>query len=390
MEPAPPHPPGTTHPHVLRRPPPFPASLSRRPSFPPPASRLPPLASRPPFPTSRLPPTVSRLLRQADYSRPTTALRTISMSSSPGFLSSVDDWFLIGEPNLATTSDSDSASSTKLSVIETSLEIQDMNAYKAIKGDSVLCWIRTMVANQLAMDAPGWAHTFAKQASGTYNNQWMVLDVNKAQEAAMAAIVPGLGELPADTFWVLEEVPGLVHAEDQSGHLNTYGFWSSFNEVYYSDTASIAGDTHDYYEDIRYRIFDELQAGVNSSGDFARLIAWNDYQHDAVSQSPMEAVMARGDLETNPTWMVAGGGIDAKYSTVSMAAENLGSYARAGPTDDDQPSFCWSRAFESTPHAGHPRCFEYEWGKFAPLDVEALLEKRPSRRGGSDDGGDTP
>ena len=302
------------------------------------------------------------------------------MSSSPGFLSSIDDWFLIGEADL-TTSDShynpnSRLPSTRLSVIETSLEIQDINAYKAIKSASVLCWIRTMVANQLGMDAPGWAHTFAQQASGTYNNQWMVLDVNKAQEAILKA-----GELPDDTFWVIEEVPGLVHAEDQSGHLNEHGFWSSFNEVYYSDTASIAGDAHDYYENLRFKIFDELQAAVNSSGDFARLIAWNDYQHDSVSQSPMEAVMARGDLETNPTWMVAGGGIDAKYSSVSMAAANLGSHARAGPTDDDQPSFCWSRAFDSTPHAGHPTCFEYEWGMFAPLDIAALLEKRPSHRG---------
>ena len=324
----------------------------------------------PPSPAS-----LSRLLRPVSPPpRQATALRTISMSSSPGFLSSIDDWFLIGEPNL-TTSDSHFAS-TKLSVIETSLEMKDMNAYKAIKSASVLCWIRTMVANQLATDAPSWAHTFGQQASGTYNNQWMVLDVNKAQAATMTA-----GELPDDSFWVIEEVPGLVHAEDQSGHLNKYGFWSSFNEVYYSDTASIAGDTHDYYEQLRFKIFDELQAAVNSSGDFARLIAWNDYKHDSISQSPLEAVMARGDLETNPSWMVAGGGIDAKYSTVSMAAANLGSHARAGPTDDDQPSFCWSRAFESTPHAGHPRCFEYEWGKFAPLDVAALLQQSPSHRG---------
>ena len=54
-----------------------------------------------------------------------------------------------------------------------------------------------MVANQLAMDAPGWAHTFAKQASGTYNNQWMVLDVHKARQAVASA-----GELLDDTFWL--------------------------------------------------------------------------------------------------------------------------------------------------------------------------------------------
>ena len=77
-----------------------------------------------------------RLLRQV------TALRTISMSSSPGFLSSVDDWFLIGGPNL-TTSDGQDASAT-LSVIETSLEIEDVQAYTAIRSDSVLSLTLTL------------------------------------------------------------------------------------------------------------------------------------------------------------------------------------------------------------------------------------------------------
>ena len=65
---------------------------------------------------------------------------------------------------------------------------------------------------------------------------------------------------------MLEEVPGLVHAEDQSGHLNKYGFWSSFNEVYYAATASIAGVQVDYYyEQVRFKLFDERQVLVNSS-----------------------------------------------------------------------------------------------------------------------------
>ena len=57
-----------------------------------------------------------------------------------------------------------------------------------------------------------------------------------------------------------------MHAEDQSGHLNKYGFWSSFNEVYYAATASIAGVQVDYYyEQVRFKLFDERQVLVNSS-----------------------------------------------------------------------------------------------------------------------------
>ena len=65
---------------------------------------------------------------------------------------------------------------------------------------------------------------------------------------------------------MLEEVPGLVHAEDQSGHLNKYGFWSSFNELYYAATARIAGvQVGYYYDQVRFKLFDERQVLVNSS-----------------------------------------------------------------------------------------------------------------------------
>ena len=60
--------------------------------------------------------------------------------------------------------------------------------------------------------------SFATDASGTYNNQWLVLDVTRAAWR----LAHGMA-LQADTFWVLEEVPGLVHAEDQSDHVRLLG-----------------------------------------------------------------------------------------------------------------------------------------------------------------------
>ena len=76
-----------------------------------------------------------------------------------------------------------------------------------------------------------------------------------------------------------------------------------------------------------------------------------------------------GDLRADANTKSAGGGIDAKYSTVTAAADGLTSYGRAGPTNDDQPTFCWTREFSSTPHVGHPQCFDFEWSKFVPRVV---------------------
>lgn len=36
-----------------------------------------------------------------------------------------------------------------------------------------------MVANRLATDGKSWSDIFQQYNSGTYNNQWMVVDYNK-------------------------------------------------------------------------------------------------------------------------------------------------------------------------------------------------------------------
>ena len=102
----------------------------------------------------------------------------------------------------------------------------------------------------------------------------------------------------------------------------------------------------------------------------ARVIAWNDYQHDPIATGPGEAISMRGDLEKGDAR--AGGGIDAKFSTLSAAAAGLVSHGRAGPTHDDQPTFCWTEPFaHETSHVGHPRCFDFEWGSFTPRQEQA-------------------
>ena len=124
------------------------------------------------------------------------------------------------------------------------------------------------------------------------------------------------------------------------------------------------------------------QGGVSSAAGMARLIAWNDYEHDPIAEGPSQAIMSRGDLydrgrddakqstlagSRGAARKMAGGGIDAKYSTLTAATDGLVSFGRAGPTNDDQPTFCWTKDFSSTPHVGHPHCFDFEWGPFAPL-----------------------
>ena len=39
-------------------------------------------------------------------------------------------------------------------------------------------------------------------------------------------------------LWVLEQIPGYVHAEDQTKFLTKMGYWPSYNAPFYEDIAN--------------------------------------------------------------------------------------------------------------------------------------------------------
>lgn len=60
-------------------------------------------------------------------------------------------------------------------------------------------WIRAKVANELAMDGVGWCKIFSRYNSGTYNNQWVIVDYKRFRPKA---------ELPFfGLLYVLEQLP---------------------------------------------------------------------------------------------------------------------------------------------------------------------------------------
>lgn len=72
----------------------------------------------------------------------------------------------------------------------------------------------------MAYDGSDWAQLFALHNSGTYNNQWMIVDYNK--------FMPG-ESLKDGLFTVLEQLPGQVRWEDRTDTLRETSYWSSYN-----------------------------------------------------------------------------------------------------------------------------------------------------------------
>lgn len=275
--------------------------------------------------------------------------RKISMSSSPGYLSSVDDWYM---------------TNAGLGVMETTHGVFNDALYALVTPQSVLCWLRSKAANFLAEDGLSWAATFAKFNSGTYNDQWMVIDTN--------LFVPGKG-FRANGLTVLEQLPGFIHVEDVSYIVNERGYWGSYNVPYFPSVYERSGfhsaflatnqsASWSHANCTRARIFQRDAPHVGSFEDLKRLLRYNNWRADPLSSAhASHAVASRYDLETDQSLFALDGAIDAKATSWSrMQHGRLESDAVSGPTHDQNPVFEWTDALGAlAPHCGQPPRFEF-------------------------------
>ncbi|KAL0484729.1 hypothetical protein AKO1_011640 [Acrasis kona] len=124
---------------------------------------------------------MTRIWKKYDfkYKNPLTKSTSISFSSYPAVIASNDDFYI---------------TSQKMVVIETTNVLMKNDLYDIVKPNALLCWQRAMLANRLSTSSPEWVNIFSKHNSGTYNNQFMALDLKKFK--------PGQ-EIKNDTLWII-------------------------------------------------------------------------------------------------------------------------------------------------------------------------------------------
>ena len=297
----------------------------------------------------------------------------VMFSGYPGILAGVDDFYQTHE---------------KLVVIETTNSVFNNALFP--KGvtptGTVPYWIRVIVSNRLANDAAGWHALFSQHNSGTYNNQWMVLDYKK--------FTPGQ-PLVNDTFVVGEQIPSHYVYADQTAFL-ARGHWPSYNVPFYPQIYELSGypamvklhgASASYQLAPRASIFRRDAGPVQDLAGMQKIMRENHFglkgKPDPLAPSPADAIAARGDLFTSATGRtpVAGGAIDSKITSYALA-QNMSVVATSGPTHDQQPVFVWS-AFDKasktapTPHTGQPDAWGFGWVKFtAPSTPGAPQHQR--------------
>lgn len=302
-----------------------------------------------------------RMFKHYDFAftHPSIKNRRTSHSSYPGFVTSSDDFYILDSGLLVT---------------ETTINILNEQLYKLVDpSKTVVAWIRSLTANRMASTAKEWCDIFSEYNSGTYNDQWVVVDYN--------LYTKGQAELKPNTMWVLEQIPGFIEKQDMTHLLSKETYWASYNRPYfksineksmYAKYANIHGEMLTYRDNPRAKIFERDHKTVVDENTMKKLMMQNKFQTDPLSLGcPGNAIAGRFDLPAPKCTMarVANGATDAKVTTSELVRKH-GCHAIAGPTHDDQPPFTWDDPhWRSEKHEGMPTSWSFNWVTMYPQSI---------------------
>jgi len=308
-----------------------------------------------------------RIVKKYNLNYRKIAGNTVSFSSYPGIIFSIDDYYLI---------------SSGLLVLETSIGNFNSSLWQFVVADNMVFeFIRNTVANRLARSGQEWTEIFGKLNSGTYNNQFMIVDYNKFEIGTKPE------QLPDNVLWILEQMPGYTESADVTQVLRDQGYWPSYNVPYFKFIYDLSeysvefkryGDFYSYNNTARANIFRRDHKNVKDLKTLYKLMRYNDFKNDPLSKcdcsppySAEYAIAARNDLnDPNGSYPIKGlgfrsvGAIDMKMTNYELFRK-LEIVANSGPTYDEQPVFQWSNSkLIGVRHEGQPD----KWN-FAPVHV---------------------
>jgi len=273
-----------------------------------------------------------------------------------------------------------------LTIMETSLEVLDPAVWGMIMQfpdhPHIPNFVHIMTTNRLARSAPHWSWLFTSTNTGTYTSQWMVVDYNKMERRGPLANAT----LPANTFWVIEAVPGAVESHDMTGLLTKQRYFPSFNRPLFSKTREVTGFTaaqsshgalYSWDHNPRADIFRGAAPEVEGLYDMRLLMRRNRYPlTGAQPSSAGHDISARFDLL--PSGGVPNGGIDAKIVNRCLL-KKLEVQAISGPSHGTLPPFRWraeggAELWPGWPHDGLPDVWDFDFVQMTPAGMAEVKD----------------
>lgn len=321
--------------------------------------------------------TAVRILKtyEFNYNDDAKYSRKVSFTSFPGKLSSTDDYYV---------------TSNRLVVQETTNAPLKEEIFSQIKPNAYLNWVRTMIANRLSTNAEEWINNFTEKNSGTYNNQYMIVDLKLIDLKNK--------KLEDKAFMINEQTPLKTYTKDVTSVLRNQKYWPSFNTPYFpevrkafgyeeltekimtngsEDEKFIINSTLGYETNDRFLLLKRIAPTVNNLDQFKAVFRYNNYKIDKESLNrPGFSLSSRFDLDTGAQRMCMGA-YDAKVLAITDIKENGEGkfHAILGPTEGEKESnigpLVWSEneTCKNYSHLGIRdyflfRWIEYEFPKF--------------------------
>ncbi|CAK8996663.1 Phospholipase B-like protein B, partial [Durusdinium trenchii] len=262
-----------------------------------------------------------RIVKRVDI-----AGHVMASSSYPGLISSSDDFYVL---------------SSGLVVFETTILTLNQTALATISPTNGLpSWVRSLVSNRLATDGPSWVAWYRRENSGTYNCQWVVVDV--------ARFTPHARSLRPHTLTVVETMPELIVHRDLSDELQSKRTFASTNLPRFTETRVAAG----YNRTCSAKQKNECMC-LSSADESPRACAVMRHARHVADLKTFRALLRRNKYRQDngrPDWAIAGrcdllrkapvmyGAVDAKATSMTMltgSSRNLQFWFISGVSTDD-------------------------------------------------------
>ncbi|KAL0229808.1 hypothetical protein PCE1_003372 [Barthelona sp. PCE] len=274
---------------------------------------------------------MNRVLKHYNMQLGTTghvSANEIVFSSYPGFLVSFDDFYVL-DSNMA--------------VFETTVSNHNKTLSQFVSPDgreTLLTWFRVTMCNRYADNGKEWTDMFARFNSGTYNNQWVVLDYKRFTKDKTPK---------KDLLWVLEQIPGYTMAADKTDTLVEQGYWPSYNMLSFPEMQELANvtgmlewclahpgdasvgcsanapteaDVRDYYDydnGSRAKLFRDIMPLVDTRDDFEQFTRINDILiHPEQHGRANAGIASRYDLSFRK---IPFGNLDSKVTTGRLVSK---------------------------------------------------------------------
>jgi len=267
---------------------------------------------------------------------PLVKTKRITFSSQPGYTTSQDDYYTLDNNRF---------------VSETSLSSDNNKVYEYLHYDSIPYWIRIHVANFVYDTPKSWIDAFFAHRSGTYCNQWFLVDFNNYK------LYKNNTAQAKDIIWLVEEFYSLTSAQDVTQTLLIpQGYVASYNVPYDPEIQKLSKNPTNYTTDPRYYLFKKYAPGIKTMDDFRYVMRLN---NKSDTGDYCQAIAARCDLSDKREF--PNGALDCKATSDTMIT-NHQSWIIAGPTSENLPPFTWEHYPEyNHSRAGIPTLWNFSW-----------------------------